>query len=151
MVPRRRLWRRGRAVGPKKSVVEVQDEEKEHPPKFDFGISAPAPGVCLLPHTWLPPSTTDDGLQASDNAVHVWLILTRDSSSTNARFIESLDSNYKPSIDRVQESRRIASDDEDEDALFAELEAELENADSAALRDRGIKEMQSQLRQFSFL
>lgn len=69
-------------------------------------------------------------------------------SSTNARFIESLNSDYKASIDRVQESRRDASDDEDEDALFAELEAELENADSAALRDRGIKEMRAQLRQF---
>jgi len=44
-----------------------------------------------------------------------------------------------------------ASDDEDEDALFAELEAELENADSAALRDRGIKEVGAQLRRFSFL
>ena len=41
------------------------------------------------------------------------------------------------------------SDDEDEDALFAELEAELENADSAALRDRGIKEVQAQLRRLS--
>jgi len=60
-----------------------------------------------------------------------------------------LDSNYKPSVDRVQESRRDASDDEDEDALFAELEAELENADSAMLRDRGTKEMQAQLRRFS--
>ena len=77
------------------------------------------------------------------------LILTCGSNSTNARFIESLDSTYKPSVDRVLESRRDASDDEDEDALFAELEAELENADSAALRDTGLKEMQAQLRRFS--
>ena len=70
-------------------------------------------------------------------------------SSTNARFIESLNSDYKPSIDRVQRSRRDASDDEDEDALFAELEAELENADSPALRDRGIKDLRAQLRRFS--
>jgi len=76
----------------------------------------------------------------------MWLILTCDSSSTNARFIESLDSKYKPSIDRVQESRRDDPDEEDEDALFAELEAELEDADSAALRDRGIKEVQAKLR-----
>lgn len=67
------------------------------------------------------------------------------------RFIESLDSNYKTSVDRVQDSRRGASDDEDEDALFAELEAELENADSAMLRDRGIKEVRAQLRRFSHL
>jgi len=67
------------------------------------------------------------------------------SSSTNARFIESLGSEYKSSIDRVHKSRTDASDDEDEDALFAELEAELENADSAALRDRGTKEVQAQL------
>ena len=79
------------------------------------------------------------------------MILTRDSSSTNARFIESLDSKYKPSVDRAHESRMDGSDDEDEDALFAELEAELENADSAALRDRGIKEVGAQLRRFSFL
>ena len=43
------------------------------------------------------------------------------------------------------------SDDEDEEALFAELEAELENADSAVLRDRGIKDVQAQLRRFSSL
>ena len=69
-------------------------------------------------------------------------------SSTNARFIESLDTKYKSSVDRVQESRKDSSDDEDEDALFAELEAEIENADSAVLRDRGVKEMQAQLRRF---
>lgn len=73
-------------------------------------------------------------------------IFIRDNSSTNARFIESLDSKYKSTIDRVRESRKDTSDDEDEDALFAELEAELENADSAALRDGGLKEMQAQLR-----
>lgn len=67
-----------------------------------------------------------------------------DSSSTNSRFIESLDSKYKSAVDRVQESRKDNSDDEDEDALFAELEAEVENADSAVLRDRGVKEMQAQ-------
>ena len=78
-------------------------------------------------------------------------ILTRNSSSTNSRFIESLGSEYKPSVDRVHKSRMDTSDDEDEDALFAELEAELENADSAALRDRGIKEVQAQLRRFSSL
>lgn len=72
--------------------------------------------------------------------------LTRNSSSTNARFIESLDTKYKPSVNRVHESRKDDSDDEDEDALFAELEAELENADSAVLRDGGIKEMRTQLR-----
>lgn len=77
------------------------------------------------------------------------LTLTRPGSSTNARFIGSLDSKYKPSVDRVQDSRRDNSDDEDEDALFAELEAELENADSAALRDKGVKEIQAQLRRFS--
>jgi len=91
-------------------------------------------------------STTDDGLQVGVETVYVWLMLTCDSSSTNARFIESLDSKYKPSIGRAQESRKDASDDEDEDALFAELEAELENADSAALRDRGIKEVRTKLR-----
>ena len=103
------------------------------------------------PHTrgCLSPSTTDDGLQVSDNIVYMRLILTCDSSSTNARFIESLDSKYKPSIDRVQESKRDDSDDEDEDALFAELEAELENADSAALRGGGIKDMRAQFRRFS--
>lgn len=66
-----------------------------------------------------------------------------------------MNSDYKPVVDRVQELRRDVShradDDEDDDSLFAELEAELENADSAALRDRGIGEMQAQLRQFSFL
>lgn len=60
-----------------------------------------------------------------------------------------MNTDYKPSIDRVQGSRKDASDEEDEDALFAELEAELENADSAALRDRGTKEMRAQLRSFS--
>lgn len=107
------------------------------------------PGVCPSPRTTrgrLSPSTTEDGLQVGIEIVYMQLILTCDGSSTNARFIESLDSKYKPSVDRVQDSRRDASDDEDEDALFAELEAELENADSAALRDGGIKEMQAQLR-----
>ena len=59
-----------------------------------------------------------------------------------------MDSKYKSAVDRVQESRKDNSDDEDEDALFAELEAEVENADSAVLRDRGVKEMQAQLRRF---
>lgn len=67
------------------------------------------------------------------------------SSSTNTRFIESLDSKYKSTVDRVLESRRGDSDDEDQEALFAELEAELENADSASLRDGGVKEMRAQL------
>lgn len=75
--------------------------------------------------------------------------MTRIGSSTNARFIESLDSKYKTSVNRVQDSRREDSDDEDEDTLFAELEAEIENADSAALRERGVKEIQAQLRRFS--
>jgi len=92
---------------------------------------------------------TNDDHQVSIDIIHIHTILTRDSSSTNARFIESLGSEYKPSVDRVHESRADASDDEDEDALFAELEAELENADSAALRDRGTKGVQAQLRQFS--
>jgi hypothetical protein len=119
-------------------------------PRFRFASSAPAPGVCP-PHTRgrLSPSTTDDGLQVSDKTVYTRLILTCDSSSTNARFIESLDSKYKPSVDRVSESRRDDSDDEDEDTLFAELEAELENADSAALRGGGIKDMRAQFRRFS--
>lgn len=95
--------------------------------------------------------TTNDGHQVSIDIIHIHIILTRDSSSTNARFIESLGSEYKSSIGRVHESRANASDDEDEDALFAELEAELENADSAALRDRGTKEVQAQLRRFSSL
>lgn len=98
--------------------------------------------ACLHPHhgRWPP-----------GKRLHVYNVATFDSlcSSTNARFIESLNSDYKPSIDRVQRSRRDASDDEDEDALFAELEAELENADSAALRDRGIKDLRAQLRRFS--
>lgn len=91
----------------------------------------------------------DDGLQVSIEILYLQPALTRISSSTNARFIESLDSKYKSSVDRVQDSRRDNSDDEDEDALFAELEAEVENADSAALRDKGVKEMQAQLRRFS--
>lgn len=74
--------------------------------------------------------------------------LTFHSSSTNARLIESLDSKYKSSIDRVQESRLDNSDDEDEDALFAELEEELENADSGTLRSKGVKEIQTKLRRF---
>lgn len=100
------------------------------------------------PHvlTVVCPPTTDDGLQVSIGDVYLRLIFTRDGSSTNARFIESLDSKYKSTVDRVHELRKDTSDDEDEDALFAELEAELENADSAALRDGGIKEMQAQLR-----
>jgi len=93
--------------------------------------------------------TTDDDHQVSIGIIYIHIILTCDSSSTNARFIESLGSEYKSSIDRVHESRADASDDEDEDALFAELEAELENADSAALRDRGTKGVQAQLRRFS--
>ena len=90
-----------------------------------------------------------DDHQVSIVIIHIHIILTRNSGSTNARFIESLDSKYKPSVDRVHESRMDTSDDEDEDALFAELEAELEDADSAALRDRGIKEVQAQLRRLS--
>lgn len=97
----------------------------------------------------LSPSNTDNGLQVNIDIVHLRLTFTHHGSSTNARFIESLDSTYQPIIDRVHESRKDTSDDEDEDALFAELEAELENADSAALRDGGIKEMQAQLRRSS--
>ena len=85
----------------------------------------------------------------SDNIVYNVANFYSRCSSTNARFIESLNTDYKQSVDRVQESRRNASDDEDEDTLFAELEAELEDADSAVLRDRGIKEMRAQLRQLS--
>ena len=127
-------------------------EGKERPSSSGFGSSAPAPGVCPPAYTrLLSPSITDDGLQVSGDIAYMRLTLTCDGSSTNARFIESLDSSCKQSVDLVRESRRHASDDEDEDedALFAELEAELENADSAALRDRGIKGMQAQLRQFS--
>lgn len=103
-------------------------------------LATPHPRGCLSPFT------TDDGLQVGIDITYMRPILTRVSSSTNARFIESLDTKYKPSIDRVHESRRDGSDGEDEDALFAELEAELENSDSAALRDRGTKEIQAKLR-----
>lgn len=93
----------------------------------------------------------DNGLQASIAIVYVRQALTRVGSSTNARFIESLGPKYKAINDRVQDSRRDDSDGEDEDAFFAKLEEELENADSAALRDKGIKEIQSQLRRFPSL
>ena len=86
----------------------------------------------------------NDGLKVSVEVIYMRLTFAHVGRSTNARFIESLDSKYKSSIDRVQESRRDNSDDEDEDALFAELEAEIENADSAKLRDKGVKEMQAQ-------
>ena len=135
-----------------KWAVKVWDEEQERPARLASALPLPCLASALPPtRGCLSPSTTDDGLQVSIEIVYVWLMLTCDSSSTNARFIESLDSKYKPSVDRAQESRKDASDDEDEDALFAELEAELENADSAALRDRGIKEVQAKLRRFSSL
>lgn len=35
-------------------------------------------------------------------------------------------------------------DQEDEDALFAELEAEIENADSSALREQGLAVLKSE-------
>jgi hypothetical protein len=53
-----------------------------------------------------------------------------------------LDAKFKDSIERVKESHRTESDEED--ALFMELEEELENADTEAMRDRGLKEMKAQ-------
>lgn len=121
-----------------------------------FGSSAPVPPTGRLLATLhvvacLTPPIDDDGLQVSIEILCMRLILIPTTSSTNARFIESLGSEYKSAIDLVQESRRSDSDDEDQEALFAELEAELENADSAALRDGGVKAMQAQLRRFSSL
>jgi hypothetical protein len=137
-------------------VEELRRKGEERQVRFGLGSSAPAPRASdLSPSTWLPASvhryTVDDGLQVSITIVYMRLTLTRVGSSTNARFIESLDPKYKTSIDRVQSSRRDDPDGEDEDALFAELEAELENADSAALRDKGLKDMRTQLRRFSYI
>ena len=142
-----------RTRGRTEKGAKVWDEGKECPPRFDFGSQRFSRSRVrrLLTRGCLSPSTTDNGLQVSINAIYTHSTLTLDNSSTNARFIESLDIKYKPSVDRVHESRRDASDDEDEDALFAKLEAELEDADSATLRDRGIKEMQAQLRRFPYL
>ena len=106
-------------------------------------------GVCLSHCTWFPALIHRGQWPPSKHwNVYAWSASTHVGSSTNARFIESLDSKYKSVVDRVQDSRRDNSDDEDEDALFAELEAELENVDSASLRDKGLKEMQAQLSLF---
>lgn len=38
----------------------------------------------------------------------------------------------------VEPNKRAAYEDEDEDALFAELEAEIENDDNPAMRENGL-------------
>lgn len=63
------------------------------------------------------------------------------SPSTSNILLGSLDTKFKESVERSKASYRGESDDEE--ALFAELEAELENADSEVLRDRGLKEMKA--------
>lgn len=46
---------------------------------------------------------------------------------------------------RVVESNRSREDTEDDDdAIFAELEAEIENADSAAFREHGLEQLRLQ-------
>ena len=129
-----------------KEQAEKLDEEEERRARFGFGSSDPVPRASAFHSArgCLPWFTADDGLKVSVEVIYMRLTFAHVGRSTNARFIESLDSKYKSSIDRVQESRRDNSDDEDEDALFAELEAEIENADSAKLRDKGVKEMQAQ-------
>ncbi|THH32953.1 hypothetical protein EUX98_g1254 [Antrodiella citrinella] len=42
-------------------------------------------------------------------------------------------------------TRRSDPDEEDEDTIFAELEAEIENADDAATRERGMQELQREM------
>ena len=43
---------------------------------------------------------------------------------------------------RVIESNRAR--DEDDDAIFAELEAEIENSDNAAFRETGLRQLRAQ-------
>ena len=46
---------------------------------------------------------------------------------------------------RVVDSNRSLDDTEDDDdAIFAELEAEIENADSAAMREHGLEQLRLQ-------
>jgi hypothetical protein len=60
--------------------------------------------------------------------------------STSRLVLGSLDPKFRDVVERA--SARVS--DDDDEALFAELEAELENADSETLRDRGLAEMKSQ-------
>jgi hypothetical protein len=80
-------------------------------------------------------------LSSSDGSI-VNSYLTFGSPSTSSLLLGSLDSKFKDSVERVKESRSGESDDED--ALFMELEAELENAETEAVRDRGLREMKAQ-------
>lgn len=46
---------------------------------------------------------------------------------------------------RVVESNRVREErEDDDDAVFAELEAEIENADSAAIREHGLQQLRLQ-------
>jgi hypothetical protein len=41
-------------------------------------------------------------------------------------------------------SKRSPESEEDDDALFAELEAEIENADDASVREKGIEQFKQE-------
>lgn len=45
---------------------------------------------------------------------------------------------------RVLQSNRERDEDDGVDAIFAELEAEIENDDNAAVRERGLQQLRAQ-------
>lgn len=59
-----------------------------------------------------------------------------------------MDAKINSLASRVVESNRaqeqIENNDDDDDAIFAELEAEIENADSAAFREHGLERLKLQ-------
>lgn len=56
-----------------------------------------------------------------------------------------MDAKMNTLASRVVESNRAREDiEEDDEAIFAELEAEIENADSAAFRERGLEQLKLQ-------
>ena len=60
-------------------------------------------------------------------------------------FSPIMDANIHSLASRVVESNRSREDpDDDDDAIFAELEAEIENADSAVFREHGLEQLRLQ-------
>ncbi|KAG6378693.1 hypothetical protein JVT61DRAFT_12964 [Boletus reticuloceps] len=56
-----------------------------------------------------------------------------------------MDAKIKSLVSRVVDSNRAQDETEDDDdAIFAELEAEIENADSAAFREHGLERLRLQ-------
>lgn len=58
------------------------------------------------------------------------------------KFLAIMDAQINSLASRVVESNRSREEtDDDDDAIFAELEAEIENADSAAFREHGLEQL----------